>query len=106
MKFFVDTADVKEIREIAELGLLDGVTTNPSLVKKAGRPFKDVIAEICTVTPGPVSAEVSALDAETMLAEGRVLAKIAKNVVVKVPLTWDGLKACRTLAKEGIRSNV
>lgn len=106
MKFFVDTADVKEIREIADLGLLDGVTTNPSLVKKAGRPFKEVIAEICDVTPGPVSAEVAALDYDTMLAEGRVLAKIAPNVVVKLPLTWDGLKACKTLADEGTPSNV
>lgn len=106
MKFFIDTADVKEIRELADMGLLDGVTTNPSLVKKANRPFKDIIAEICAITDGPVSAEVTALDAETMIAEGRVLAKIAKNVVVKVPLTLDGLKACRVLAKEGTPSNV
>jgi len=106
MKFFVDTADVKEIREISDYGLLDGVTTNPSLVKKAGRPFKDIIAEICDITDGPVSAEVAALDYDTMLAEGRTLAKIAKNVVVKVPLTLDGLKTCRTLAEEGTPSNV
>jgi transaldolase len=106
MKFFVDTADVNDIRELADTGLLDGVTTNPSLVKKAGRPFKEVIAEICEVTPGPVSAEVAALDYETMLAEGRVLAKIASNVVVKVPLTLDGLKACSTLKKEGTPCNV
>jgi transaldolase len=105
MKFFVDTADVNDIRELADTGLLDGVTTNPSLVKKAGRPFKEVIAEICEVTPGPVSAEVAALDYETMLAEGRVLAKIASNVVVKVPLTLDGLKACSTLKKEGTTCN-
>ncbi len=106
MKFFVDTADIGDIRELAELGLLDGVTTNPSLVKKAGRPFKELIAEICAAVDGPVSAEVSAMDAETMLAEGRVLAAIAPNVVVKLPLTLDGLKTCRTLAKEGIKSNV
>jgi transaldolase len=106
MKFFVDTADVNDIRELADTGLLDGVTANPSLVKKAGRPFKEVIAEICEVTPGPVSAEVAALDYETMLAEGRVLAKIASNVVVKVPLTLDGLKACATLKKEGTPCNV
>ncbi len=106
MKFFVDTADIGEIRACAELGLADGVTTNPSLVKKAGRPFKEVLAEICSLIPGPVSAEVAALDAETMLAEGRTLARLATNIVVKVPLTWEGLKACRTLAQEGIRSNV
>lgn len=106
MKFFVDTADIGDIRELAELGLLDGVTTNPSLVKKAGRPFKALIAEICAAVDGPVSAEVSAMDAETMLAEGRVLAAIAPNVVVKLPLTLDGLKTCRTLAKEGVKSNV
>ncbi|MES1158393.1 MAG: fructose-6-phosphate aldolase [Terricaulis silvestris] len=106
MKFFVDTADLEEIRKLAELGLLDGVTTNPSLVKKAGKPFKELIADICAAVPGDVSAEVTSMDAETMLAEGRLLAKIAKNVVVKLPLTFDGLKACRTLAKEGIRSNV
>ncbi|MES1201773.1 MAG: fructose-6-phosphate aldolase [Pseudomonadota bacterium] len=106
MKFFVDTADLEEIRKLAEIGLLDGVTTNPSLVKKANKPFKQLIAEICAVVPGDVSAEVASMDSETMLAEGRVLAKIAKNVVVKLPLTFDGLKVCRTLAKEGVRSNV
>lgn len=106
MKFFVDTADIGEIRACAALGLADGVTTNPSLVKKAGRPFKEVLAEICALIPGPVSAEVAALDAETMIAEGRVLAKLAPNIVVKVPLTWDGLKACRALAQENIRCNV
>lgn len=106
MKFFVDTADIGEIRELAAMGLVDGVTTNPSLVKKANRPFKDIIADICAAVDGPVSAEVTALDADTMIAEGRVLAKIAKNVVVKVPLTLDGLKACSTLAKEGTPSNV
>lgn len=106
MKFFIDTADIKEIRELAETGLLDGVTTNPSLVAKAGRDFKTIIAEICEVVPGPVSAEVAALDADGMIKEGRVLARIAKNVAVKVPLTWDGLKACRTLSGEGTMVNV
>ncbi|MGE0627781.1 MAG: fructose-6-phosphate aldolase [Hyphomicrobiaceae bacterium] len=106
MKFFVDTADVAEIRELAATGLLDGVTTNPSLVAKAGRDFKTIIAEICEVVPGPVSAEVAALDADGMIREGRSLAKIARNVAVKVPLTWDGLKACRTLTGEGTMVNV
>jgi transaldolase len=92
MKFFVDTADVKEIRELADVGLLDGVTTNPSLIAKAGRPFKDVIAEICAIVAGPVSAEVTALDAEGMIREGKELRKIAKNVAVKVPMTWEGLQ--------------
>ncbi len=106
MKFFVDTADVAEIRELAALGLLDGVTTNPSLIAKAGRDFKTIIAEICSIVPGPVSAEVAATDTEGMLREGRILAKIAKNVAVKVPLTWDGLQACRTLTGEGTMVNV
>ena len=106
MKFFVDTADVAEIRELAALGLLDGVTTNPSLIAKAGRDFKTIIAEICAIVPGPVSAEVAATDADGMLREGRILAKVAKNVAVKVPLTWDGLKACRALAAEGTMVNV
>ena len=106
MKFFVDTADVAEIRELAATGLLDGVTTNPSLVAKAGRDFKEIIAEICEVVPGPVSAEVAALDTEGMLKEGRALARIAKNVTVKVPLTWAGLKACKALTSEGTLVNV
>lgn len=106
MKFFVDTADVAEIRELAATGLLDGVTTNPSLVAKTGRDFKQIIAEICEVVKGPVSAEVAALDAEGMIREGRILAKIAPNVTVKVPLTMDGLKACRTLTGEGTMVNV
>jgi transaldolase len=106
MKFFVDTADIAEIRELAATGLLDGVTTNPSLVAKAGGDFKAIIAEICEVVTGPVSAEVAATDAEGMLREGRTLAKIAKNVTVKVPLTWDGLKACKALTSEGTMVNV
>jgi transaldolase len=106
MKFFVDTADVAEIRELAATGLLDGVTTNPSLIAKSGRDFKEVIAEICAIVDGPVSAEVAALDTDGMLKEGRALAKIAKNVAVKVPLTWAGLKACRALTSEGTMVNV
>jgi len=106
MKFFVDTADIAEIRELAATGLLDGVTTNPSLIQKSGRKMLDVIAEICAAVEGPVSAEVTATDHATMLAEGRKLAKIAKNVAVKVPLTPDGLKTCRVLADEGTKVNV
>jgi transaldolase len=106
MKFFVDTADVAEIRELAPSGLLDGVTTNPSLIMKSGRPMAEVIAEICDVVDGPVSAEVTATEAEAMIAEGRKLAAIADNVAVKVPLTWDGLIACRTLSDEGRMVNV
>ncbi|MYZ49290.1 fructose-6-phosphate aldolase [Propylenella binzhouense] len=106
MKFFVDTADVGEIRELAEAGLLDGVTTNPSLIMKAGRSIHDVVAEICAIVEGPVSAEVAALDFDGMLAEGRKLAEIAENVAIKVPLTWNGLKACRVLTGEGHMVNV
>ena len=106
MKFFVDTADVKEIRELAATGLLDGVTTNPTLVSKTGRPMREVISEICAAVDGPVSAEVAATDFDGMVQEGRKLADIAENVAVKVPLTWDGLKACRTLAQAGIKINV
>jgi transaldolase len=106
MKFFVDTADVNEIRDLAATGLLDGVTTNPSLIAKAGRDFIETIREICAIVEGPVSAEVAATDAETMLAEGHKLAEIAENVTVKVPLTWDGLKACRALTQAGIMVNV
>ena len=106
MKFFVDTADVDEIRDLAATGLLDGVTTNPSLVMKAGRPFKEVIAEICKVVDGPVSAEVAAIDYDGMVREGQILAAIAENVTVKVPLTWDGLKACKTLTEAGTMVNV
>jgi len=106
MKFFVDTADIAEIRDLAQSGLLDGVTTNPSLIAKSGRQMLDVVAEICAVVDGPVSAEVTATDHVTMLAEGRKLAKIAANVTVKVPLTPDGLKTCRALADEGTMVNV
>lgn len=106
MKFFVDTADVKEIQELAATGLLDGVTTNPSLIAKSGRPFLDVIKEICRIVDGPVSAEVTATDHKTMLAEGHKLAGLAKNVCVKVPLTVDGLKTCKVLSGEGIQVNV
>jgi transaldolase len=106
MKFFVDTADVNEIRELEATGLLDGVTTNPSLIKKAGRDFKDVIKEICAVTSGPVSAEVIATDYEGMVSQGELLAKIAKNVTIKVPLTLDGLKACKHFRAQNILVNV
>ncbi|MBL1235085.1 MAG: fructose-6-phosphate aldolase [Rhodobiaceae bacterium] len=106
MKFFIDTADIEEIRGLTATGMLDGVTTNPSLIAKSGRVFKEVIAEICEIVDGPVSAEVIALDAEGMITQGRDLAKIAKNVTVKVPLTWAGLEACSTLSKEGTLVNV
>ncbi|GHA26446.1 putative transaldolase [Devosia pacifica] len=106
MKFFVDTAEINDIKELHEAGLLDGVTTNPSLIAKSGRDFKEVIKEICSIVPGPVSAEVAATDYDGMVAEGRVLAKLADNVVVKVPLTLDGLKATKTFASEGIKINV
>ena len=106
MKFFVDTADTKDIADLAATGLIDGVTTNPSLIAKSGRPFAEVIAEICELTPGPVSAEVVAVDYDGMIKEGRKLAKIAANVTVKLPLTLDGLKACKTLTGEGTPVNV
>ena len=106
MKFFVDTAEVNEIAELLETGLLDGVTTNPSLVAKSGRDFKEVIAEICAMTDTPVSAEVAALDVDGMIAEGEHLAKISSNVVVKLPLTVDGLKACALFKRNGIKTNV
>jgi transaldolase len=106
MQFFVDTADVDEIRNLSATGLVDGVTTNPSLIAKSGRDFIEVIKEICDLVDGPVSAEVAATDHETMLAEGRKLAKIADNVAVKVPLTPDGLKTCKTLAYAGTKVNV
>jgi transaldolase len=106
MKFFVDTADVADIRDLASAGLVDGVTTNPSLIAKSGRKMAEVIAEICAITPGPVSAEVTATDAAGMLAEGRYLRGIAANVAVKVPLTEAGLRTCRALSEEGTRVNV
>ncbi len=106
MKFFIDTADIDEIRALAETGMVDGVTTNPSLVAKTGRKFTDVVAEICRIVPGPISAEVTATEAETMIEEGRKLAAIASNVAVKVPLTEDGLRACRALSDQGTMVNV
>jgi transaldolase len=107
MKFFVDTADTNEIKELRDSGLLDGVTTNPSLIAKAGRDFKEVTKEICELLPGlPVSAEVVATDHKGMLEQGRKLAKIADNVVVKVPLTWEGIKATKIFSEEGIQTNV
>ena len=106
MKFFADTAEVSDIRALQEAGLIDGVTTNPSLIKKSGRDFREVIAEICEVTDGPVSAEVTATDADAMEREGRTLAEVARNIAVKLPLTVDGLKACRRLSGDGIMVNV
>jgi len=106
MKFFVDTADIGEIQALAATGMVDGVTTNPSLVAKSGRNFLETIREICSVVEGPVSAEVAATNADIMIEEGRKLASIAQNVAVKVPLTWDGLRACRTLSDQGIMVNV
>ncbi|HAE02853.1 MAG TPA: fructose-6-phosphate aldolase [Rhodospirillaceae bacterium] len=106
MKFFIDTADIAEIRDLASTGLVDGVTTNPSLIAKSGRNFLEVVAEICEVVDGPVSAECVALDFETMLKEGRKLSKIADNIAVKVPLTEAGLKTCKALSDDGIMVNV
>lgn len=106
MKFFVDTAEIDDIRDLAATGLVDGVTTNPSLIHKSGRNFFEVIAQICDIVDGPVSAEVAATDFKTMLAEGKKLAKIANNVTVKVPLTPDGLKTCKALSQEGTMVNV
>lgn len=106
MKFFVDTAVIEDIRDLNDYGLLDGVTTNPSLIAKSGRDFKEVIAEICSVVDGPVSAEVAAMDFAGMVAEGEHLAAIAPNVVIKLPLTLDGLKACRHFTAKGIKTNV
>ena len=106
MKFFVDTADTAEIRDLAATGLLDGVTTNPSLVHKAGRDFLEVVKEICAIVPGPVSAEVVATDYDEMMREAAVLRKIADNIAVKVPLTPDGLKTCKALTADGTMVNV
>ncbi len=106
MKFFVDTAEIDEIRELAETGMVDGVTTNPSLILKSGRDIIEVTREICGIIDGPVSAEVAATEASAMIAEGRKLAEIAPNIAVKLPLTWDGLRACKTLSGEGKMVNV
>jgi transaldolase len=106
MKFFIDTANVKEIREAASLGVVDGVTTNPSLVAKEGRDFKQVIAEICSIVDGPISAEAVSLEADKMVAEGTELAKIHKNIVVKLPMTKNGLKATKILSEKGIKVNM
>ncbi|QPM88917.1 fructose-6-phosphate aldolase [Pseudooceanicola algae] len=106
MKFFVDTADIEAIAELNALGMVDGVTTNPSLIKKSGRNILEVTKEICDLVDGPVSAEVTATDAETMIAEGRKLLEIAENIAVKVPLTFDGLKACKVLSDGGAMVNV
>lgn len=106
MKFFVDTADVAAIAELNDLGMVDGVTTNPSIILKSGRDILEVTREICAIVSGPVSAEVVASKAEDMIAEGRKLAGIAPNIAVKVPLTWDGLKACKVLSGEGKMVNV
>ena len=106
MKFFVDTADVDEIKALLETGLLDGVTTNPSLIAKSGRNILEVLEEICDLVPGPVSGEVTATDAPTMIKEGEKLAKIAPNLTVKLPLTFDGIKACYALSQQGIKTNV
>ncbi len=106
MKFFIDTADVKEIRAAFDMGCVDGVTTNPSLLAKVGRPLEETIREICSIVDGPISAEAVSLDTAGLVAEGRQLAKIHPNVVVKIPMTVDGMKAVKTLAGEGIRTNV
>jgi transaldolase len=106
MKFFVDTAEVADIRSLVELGMVDGVTTNPSLIAKSGRKMSEVIAEICAITPGPVSAEVTATDFQGMLAEGKYLREIAPNVCIKVPLTEAGLRTCKALSSEGTQVNV
>lgn len=106
MKFFIDTADIAEIRDLAATGLVDGVTTNPSLIAKTGKDFIATVREIATIVPGPVSAEVTATDFPTMLKEGHKLAKIAKNIAVKVPLTPDGLKTCKALSDTGTMVNV
>lgn len=106
MKFFIDTADIEAIAELNDYGMVDGVTTNPSIIKKSGRDIIEVTKEICELVDGPVSAEVTATDAATMIAEGRKLVEIADNIAVKVPLTWDGLKACKTLTDDGHMVNV
>lgn len=106
MKFFIDTANIDEIKEVASWGIVDGVTTNPSLIAKEGRVFKDVIKEITEIVDGPISAEVVSLECEGMLEEARELAKIHENIVIKLPMTKEGIKACKKLADEGIKTNV
>jgi transaldolase len=106
MKFFVDSADVNDIKEFSDIGLIDGVTTNPSLIYKSGRDFKEVIKEIAELISGPISAEVTSLNKEEMISQGKILSSIAKNIVVKVPLTMDGLIACKTLSKLSVKVNV
>jgi len=106
MQFFVDTAEIADIKKLYETGLLDGVTTNPTLVAKSGRNFKEVVKEICSIVPGPVSAEVTSMEYDGMIAEGEVLSKLADNVVVKLPLTFDGLRATKTFAGRGVKTNV
>lgn len=106
MKFFVDTAEVKDIEELNATGLLDGVTTNPSLIAKSGRDFIEVVKEIAGIVEGPVSAEVAAIDQAGMIAEGEYLAGLAENIVIKIPMTWDGLKACKHFTNKGIKTNV
>jgi transaldolase len=106
MKFFVDTADIDAIRDLQALGMVDGVTTNPSLIAKSGRKILEVLEEVCALVPGPVSGEVTATDHDTMLAEGRRLAEVAPNLAVKVPLTWDGLRVCKALSDGGTMVNV
>jgi transaldolase len=106
VKFFIDTANIDEIKEAHAMGMVDGVTTNPTLIAKEGREFKEIITEICGIVDGPISAEVISLEADGMVAEARDLAKIHANIVIKIPMTVDGLKAVRTLADEGIRTNV
>lgn len=106
MKIFIDSADPKEIRELAQSGLVDGVTTNPSLAAKTGMDYFEALAQICAAVPGPISAEVLATDSKGMISQGKSFAKIAKNIAIKVPLTWEGLKACRALADDGHKVNV
>ncbi|MFM7621201.1 MAG: fructose-6-phosphate aldolase [Alphaproteobacteria bacterium] len=106
MKFFIDTAEINEIKELNQYGLIDGVTTNPSLIAKSGRKFQEVIAEICQEVNGPVSAEVASTEYEAMIREGQILSKIAKNVCIKLPMTMDGIKACKFFSDKGISTNV
>lgn len=106
MKFFIDTAEIKEIEKLVETGMVDGVTTNPTLIAKSGRDFFEVLKEICGLVSGPVSAEVAATDLAGMIREGETLARVADNIVIKLPLTWDGLKACRHFSQKNIMTNV